>query len=40
MMEELLANKNMGLVSGLCGWIDDGVTAWKRKCKERFWEDY
>lgn len=32
--------KNMGLVSGLGGWIDDGVTDWERKCKRAFWEDY
>lgn len=33
--------KNMGLVSGLCDWIDDGVTDWERKCRRGFGEgDY
>lgn len=30
--EEL--NKNLGLVSGLCDWIEDGVTVWGKNAGE------
>lgn len=33
MTEEL--NKNMGLVSGLGDWIDEGITDWGRKYRTR-----
>ena len=38
MMEEL--DKNIGLVSDLGDWIDDGDTDWERRCRRGFGEDY